>query len=138
MTEQPQSRINIAFTSAGEEAARRVLVRLPIGTLADVARVAIAFALREGTPAERPTDFGIANGANYNVGSIDPSGELRSAVRALRPDHDGDPNRVLETFMTVGALAIDAKVSTGEVLSVKDLLSVVAAGADTLDAEAGS
>ena len=105
-----QNRINIAFTPAGEAAARRILDRLPIGGVVDIARVSIAFALREGAATERPTDFGIANGANYNVGSVDPGGELRSALQALRPELEGDPNRVLETLMTIGALAIDTMI----------------------------
>src|SRR4051812_43893992 len=108
MTEDSQqNRRNIAYTQPGEAAAKRILDRLPLGTIMDVARVAIAYAIREGIDLDRPTDFGIANGANYNIGSIDPGGAVTATLQALRPDLQGDPHRVLETLMTVGALAID-------------------------------
>jgi len=115
-------RVNIAFTEAAEEAARRLVNRFPFAALVDTARVGAAFALREGMSLSRPEDFGPANGSNFNVGSVDPGGDLRDLLVALHPQIQEDPYRVLETLMSQGVLAIDERVASGEILSLRDLM----------------
>jgi len=117
-------RVNIAFTEAAEEAARRLVNRFPFAALVDTARVGAAFALREGMSLSRPEDFGPANGSNFNVGSVDPGGDLRDLLVALHPQIQEDPYRVLETLMSQGVLAIDERVASGEILSLRDLMGV--------------
>ncbi len=116
-------RVNIAFTPEAEEAGRRLVDRFPFGGLVDVARVGVAFALREKLPVERDERFGPANGSNYNVGSIDPQGELRELLLALYPEITEDPYRVIETLMSVGTLELDRRVAAGEILSLRDLIA---------------
>ena len=116
-------RINIAFTPASEQAARRLVDRFPFASPLEVARVGAAFALREKLPLTRPDDFGPANGSNYNVGSIDPQGELRDLLVALHPEIDEDPYRVVETLMSVGTVELDKRVAAGRVLSLRDLIT---------------
>ncbi|WP_134046256.1 hypothetical protein [Amycolatopsis arida] len=89
----------------------------------DVARVGIAYALRFRMPLERPADFGSANGSNFNVGSVDPQGELRDLLLALHPDLHEDPYRVFETLMSVGVIALDDRVAVGEIRTLRDLLA---------------
>lgn len=123
-TARAGGRVNIAFTEAAEEAARRLVNRFPFAALVDTARVGAAFALREGMSLSRPEDVGPANGSNYNVGSVDPGGELRDLLLALHPHIEEDPYRVLETLMSQGVLAIDERVASGEILSLRDLMGV--------------
>lgn len=117
-------RRNIAFTPTATVAAKRLQDRFPFEDLIDVARVATAYALREDTSLTRPADFGSANGSNFNVGSVDPKGELRDLLLALYPEIDEDPYRVVETLMTLGAIALDDRLAAGEVLSLSDLIGV--------------
>lgn len=120
---RPTSRVNIAFTPAATAAARRLKERFPLEDLVDVARVGTAYALRAGLSLTRAADFGSANGSNFNVGSVDPQGELRDLLLALHPEIEEDPYRVVETLMSVGTVALDEQVSAGEVLSLRDLIS---------------
>jgi hypothetical protein len=115
-------RTNIAYTLTGEQAARRLVDHFPFAGLQDVARVATAFALRENLSLARPEDFGSANGSNAHVGSVDPQGELKDLLLALHPEIDEDPYRVIETLMSVGAIELDRRVATGQILSLRDLI----------------
>lgn len=126
-------RVNIAFTKPATQAAQRFIERFtftevseqtdPDLDLVDAARIAVAFALREGLPLTRPDGFPPANGSNWNVGSVDQGGELRDLLLALHPELDEDPHRVLETLMSVGMLAIDELVAGGEIYSLGTLIS---------------
>lgn len=118
-----RQRVNIAYTIAAEAAARRLINQFPFSNLVDVARVGVAFAVRQQLPLVRPADFGSANGSNFNVGTVDPNGELRDILLALHPGLTEDPYRVIETLMSVGTLDLDEKVSSGEVLSLRDMLA---------------
>jgi len=121
-TPRTSGRTNIAYTQAGEQAARRLVDQFPFAGLQDVARVATAFALREKFSIDRPEDFGSANGSNAHVGSIDPQGELKDLLLALHPEIDDDPYRVIETLMSVGAIELDRRVAAGQILSLRDLI----------------
>src|SRR5215469_2197580 len=113
------SRANIAFTEAATAAARRLKDRFHFDDLVDVARVGIAYALRENLPLVRPEDFGSANGSNFGIGSVDRGGEIRDLIQALHPEIDEDPYRVAETLMSLGAIALDMHTASGEVLSLR-------------------
>lgn len=121
-------RRNIAFTPTATAAAKRLQERFPFEDLIDVARVATAYALREKMPLARPADFGSANGSNFNIGSVDPKGELRDLLLALHPEIDEDPYRVVETLMSLGAISLDKRLALGEVLSLRDLIGAEGAG----------
>lgn len=115
-------RVNIAFTRHVEPAVRRLQEAFHLASLLDVAKLAIAYALREDIPLERPGDFATASGVNYNIGSIDPQGELRSLLLALHPELADDPYRVLETLMNEGARRLDGELSAASILTLRDLL----------------
>lgn len=130
-TPTPRGRINIAFTVAATQAADRVIERFAVMHTGgshnldrvDLARIGVAYALRAGHSLHRPDNFGSASGTNLNVGSVDPGGELRDLLRALHPELDDDPYRVMETLMTTGVLAIDKEVSSGAIYSLKTLIA---------------
>lgn len=117
------SKKNMAFTGAAEAAAKRLKDHFRLTDVLDAGRLGIAYALREGLPLGRPSDFGAINGSNYNVGSVDPDGELRDLLLALVPNLDEDPYRILETLMNVGTLRLDAEVACASILSLRDLIS---------------
>jgi hypothetical protein len=116
-------RVNVAFTQAVEPVARRLQARLRMPNLMDVGRIAVAFAVRQNLPLTRPSDFGPASNANYNVGSLDPGRDLRGLVLALHPELTDDPYRVIETLMNVGTVELDRQVSAGIIVSLQDLLA---------------
>lgn len=122
VTPSPSGRVNIAFTEPGAQAARRLVDRFPFAELIDAARIGIAYALREQVSLDRPSDFGSATGSNFNVGSVDPGGELRDLLIALHPEINEDPYRILETLMSLGVLALDERVAAGQILSLRDLI----------------
>lgn len=117
------SRVNIAFTTPATEAAKRLQERFPFDDLVDVARVGVAYALRARLPRTRTADFGSANGSNFNVGSVDPKGELRDLLLALHPEIEEDPYRVVETLMSLGTIALYEQVTAGEVLSLREMIA---------------
>jgi hypothetical protein len=116
-------RKNVAFTQTVEPVARRLQARLRLSTLMDVGSIAVAFAVRQDLPLDRPSDFGPASNANYNVGSLDPGRDLRGLVLALHPDLKEDPYRVIETLMNVGTLELDRQINAGTIVSLQDLLA---------------
>lgn len=116
-------RVNVAFTQTAEPVARRLQTRLRLPSLMDVARIAAAYALRQDLPLTRPDDFGSASSANYNVGSIDPGGQMRGLLLALHPELADDPYRVLETLINLGTLELDRQISEGKIVSLQDLVS---------------
>ena len=116
------SRVNIAFTEDATAAARHLCNLFSFEDLKDVARIGAAYALRAGLPLTRPADFGSASGSNFNVGSVDPQGELRDLLGALHPENDEDPYRVIETLMSAGAIRIAAQVDEGEIRTLRDLI----------------
>jgi hypothetical protein len=122
-TDGGPERVNVAFTQAVEPVARRLQARLRMPTLMDVARIAIAFAVRQDLPLDRPSNFGPASKANYNVGSLDPGRDLRGLVLALHPELTDDPYRVIETLMNVGTLELDRQVNAGTIISLQDLVA---------------
>lgn len=129
---RPAGRVNIAFTKDATDAAKRFIERFtfteaswrgePDLDLVEAARIGAAYALREGLPLTRPDDFGPANGSNFNVGSVDPGGELRDLLLALHPDLDDDPYRVLETLMSAGICALDERIAAGEIHSLRTVI----------------
>lgn len=127
-TAHATGRVNIAFTPAAESAARRLQEHFSFANLVDVARLGVAYALRQKMPLARPDDFGSASGSNFNIGSVDPQGELRDLFRALHPEIDEDPYRVIETLMSVGAVALDEQVTGGDVHSLRDLITAPVKG----------
>jgi hypothetical protein len=116
-------RVNVAFTQAAEPVARRLQARLRLPSLMDVARIAAAYALRRGLSLARPDDFGSASSANYNVGSIDPGGQMRGLLLAVHPELADDPYRVLETLINIGTLELDQQIAEGHIVSLQDLVA---------------
>ncbi|WP_018254412.1 hypothetical protein [Salinispora mooreana] len=113
----------MSFTAAAESAAKRVKDHFNLPDALDAGRLGLAYALREKLPVERPADFGALSGTLYNIGSVDPEGELRDLLLALRPELSEDPYRVIETLLNIGTISLDNQIATAAVLSLRDLLN---------------
>lgn len=115
-------RVNIALTGRAEIARDEIQMRFPFREKQQLVRLGLAYAIRQGIEPERGEGFGRAgDGQNMNVGSFDPTGELRNLVRALYPEHD-DPYFVAETLMSSGLVQLAQDLATGKVTRIADIM----------------
>ena len=89
------------------------------GEMVDAYRFAIAYAIARGvTPPEASTG---KRQTIFNVGTLDPDGTLRAAVRALAPEGATAPYRHAEKLAEWGVLELGAAADAGT-LSIVDLV----------------
>src|SRR5579875_898136 len=84
----------------------------------DAYRLAIAVALAQGL---EPGDA-IGASTTYGVGSLDPDGNFRTAVRALRDDHGGRPAAMMERLAHAGVAKVYEHLHSGK--SLRELLAL--------------
>lgn len=126
MTEQVAGRVNIALTGPAEIAKDAIRERFPFEEGQQVIRVGLAYAIRCELKPVRGSDFGKAgDGQNLNVGSFDPTGDIRALMSALYPD-DLDPYVTAETLMSLGLVTLWADMQSGAVTHFADLMYKVA------------
>lgn len=92
----------------------------------DAAMFAMAYAIGQGIPP------GSSEGTNtiWNVGSLDPDGEIRVLIGNLFPD-TSTPYRLLEFFVNAGLAHMGARMEKEPGMEITDFLSdssVAAAG----------
>jgi len=122
VTEQTAGRINIALTGPAEIAKDGIRRKFPFDEGQQVIRLGLAYAIRCKLEPTRGPDFGKAgDGQNLNVGSFDPSGDLRAMVAALYPDGP-DPYVTAETLMSLGLVRLWRDFQEGAVTSFADLM----------------
>src|ERR1700721_3338600 len=83
----------------------------------DAAMFAMAYAIRQGLHP------GNAEGTNtiWNVGSLDPDGEIRMLIGNLFPE-TATPYRVVESFVNAGLLHIGSRIDKEPGIEITDLL----------------
>lgn len=119
---QSSGRVNIALTGKAEIARDEIQVRFPFREKQQLVRLGLAYAIRLGLEPVRSEGFGRAgDGQNMNVGSFDPTGELRNLVRAFYPDFD-DPFLVAETLMSMGLVQLAQDFASGKVTRLADIM----------------
>lgn len=91
----------IGITRDNLGALQRLITSGQFGSELDAAKFAMAHAIKGGTAAGR------ADGADtkWNVGSVDPTGDLRSLLSAFYPAVD-EPYRLMEYLMNEGLAAL--------------------------------
>lgn len=96
----------IGITKANHGALLKLVQGGQFASELDAAKFAMAYAARNGVAAGR------AEGADtkWNVGSVDPAGDLREMIVSLYPDSD-EPYRLMEYLMNEG---IDALAKSSE------------------------
>ena len=84
----------------------------------DAAMFAMAYAIEQGIRA------GNSEGANtiWNVGSLDPDGEIRVLISNLFPD-TSTPYRLLEFFVNAGLAQIGVRMDKEPGIDITDFLS---------------
>jgi hypothetical protein len=87
----------------------------------DAAMFAMAYAIRQGVHP------GNAEGTNtiWNVGSLDPDGEIRTLIGNLFPE-TSTPYRVVESFVNAGLLHIGSRIDKEPGIEITDLLGEAA------------
>ncbi len=87
----------IGVSPSGEEVLRKVCGGKPFETDLDAARFAVALAITEG-PWPPPK---VETGTKWNVGSFDPSGDLKSVLEMLKGSVE-EPYRTIESLLDAG------------------------------------
>lgn len=122
MTEQAVGRVNIALTGPAEIAKDAIRDRFPFEEGQQVIRVGLAYAIRCELKPDRGDGFGKAgDGQNLNVGSFDPTGDIRALLAALYPDAL-DPYVIAETLMSLGLVRLWSDLQSGTVAHFADLM----------------
>jgi hypothetical protein len=122
VTEQLTSgRVNIALTGPAEIARDEIARKFPAKEKQQLVRLGLAYAIRLGLEPVRDESFGRAgDGQNMNVGSFDPSGELRILIEAFYPEAE-DPYYAAETLMSRGLVQLADDIRQGVVGPLSDI-----------------
>lgn len=132
MSGQQTGRINIALTGPADLAKDAILARFPFPEKTQAIRLGLAYAIRRQLAPVRGDNFGHpGDGQNMNVGSFDPTGEIRALIQALYPDAD-DPYQVAETLMSLGLVALGQEVTEKRVQRLRDILEAPDEGGQVL------
>lgn len=87
----------------------------------DAYRLAVAVALRKELV---PSEAALSRTTAYSAtGTLDPDGQIRAAVLALRTDHDGRPYALVERLAEAGLRDIRTHVESG--LPLREYLQAV-------------
>lgn len=125
MTELSESRKTVSLSASATSSLAALKGRFPFSQDFDAARVGIAFAVAQSITPDRPAGFGPLGETTWNVGSLDPSGNLKELMRSLWPGA-GDPYMVLETLMNLGLVELGKYISENPAVRFSDLLEVSA------------
>lgn len=118
----PTGRINIALTGPAEMAKDEVKKHFTDTEGLTLMRLGLAYAVRCRLPITRDDAIGRpGDGQNVNVGSFDPSGEIRALISALYPDA-GDAYAVAEVLMSRGLIKLEQDLRAGRVSSLADVM----------------
>ncbi len=114
----PEDKKTIGLTGENRSIIERIMDKGFFRDQKDAAMFAMAYAVREGIPP------GTSDGTNtiWNVGSLDPDGEIRVLINNLFPDTP-TPYRLLEFFVNTGLTHIGERMEKDPGLEITDLLA---------------
>ena len=114
MTEDKKT---IGLTAENRSVMERIMDKGFFRDQKDAAMFAMAYAIRQGLHPDN------AEGTNtiWNVGSLDPDGEIRLLIGNLFPD-TSTPYRVVESFVNAGLLQIGFRMDKEPGIEITDLL----------------
>lgn len=125
MTEQTTERRNAALRQRAADSLTEVTSKFPFPDEADALRFAVGYALQAMLPTVAPNDLGPVTNKNWNVASLDPTGDIAALLRILHPEAT-DAYALLETLMNVGLVDLAARLTDDPTLRMRDLLSETA------------
>jgi hypothetical protein len=115
-------RVTISLTSETDAVVGDLCRRFHIKERMDVAKVGFAYGVRVGlVPTAHDRPLGSGTGSTWNVGTLDPGGELRSLVLALYPDSEEDPYLLVEALINRGLVALARGVEADQPVTLTDL-----------------
>jgi hypothetical protein len=85
----------------------------------DAYRLALAIALAQGL---EPAAADVSRKTYVNVGSLDPDGAIKSAVLAVRDDHDDRPVAFMERLAEAGIAKLYEHLESGK--SLREILAL--------------
>jgi hypothetical protein len=103
----------LGLTPAAREQLDDVYAQGGFDDLQDAYRLAVAVALVQGLA---PTDAAPSRNNYVNIGGLDPDGSLRTAVLAIRGDHEERPAAFIERLAEAGIAKIHAHLQEGKAL----------------------
>ena len=103
----------IGITKANHVPLQRLVQSGQFASELDAAKFAMAYAARNGTSPGRADSAD----TKWNVGSVDPSGDLREMIVSLYADSD-EPYRLMERLMNQGIQALAGGTETPDVYGV--------------------
>jgi hypothetical protein len=114
MTEDKKT---IGLTAENRSVMERIMDKGFFRDQKDAAMFAMAYAIRQGLQP------GNAEGTNtiWNVGSLDPDGEIRILIGNLFPE-TATPYRVVESFVNAGLMQIGFRMDKEAGIEITDLL----------------
>jgi hypothetical protein len=118
----PKDKSQPGLTAEAREQLEDIAKRGGFNDMQDAYRLATAVALAEGLS---PADASESRTTYLNIGSLDPDGSLRSAVLAIRDDHDYRPVALIERLAEAGIARIHSHLDGGK--SLRELLATYAA-----------
>lgn len=129
MSEDASDKTQVGLTDEAREQLAEIAEEGGFGDRQDAYRLAVVVALAEKL---EPTDAG-ASRVNYlGVGSLDPDSHLRTAVLAVRDDHEGKPAAFIERLAEAGIARIHQHLHAGK--PIRDLLAKYQAPSESEDA----
>ena len=105
----------IGITRGNLGALQRLVTSGHFGSELDAAKFAMAYAIKKGATAGRSDSAD----TKWNVGSVDPDGNLRAMLLAFYPEEE-EPFRLMEYLMNVGLTNL-----AGSDKSMPDVYNVV-------------
>ncbi len=101
------------LTAEAREQLEEITKRGGFNDMQDAYRLATAIALAEQLP---PADPSASRTTYLNIGSLDPDGNLRNAVLAVRDDHDDRPVALIERLAEAGIARLHTHIEQGKPL----------------------
>jgi hypothetical protein len=113
----PEDKKTIGLTLESRSVMERIMDKGFFRDQKDAAMFAMAYAIKQGLhPANAESTNTI-----WNVGSLDPDGEIRVLIGNLFPDAS-TPYRVVESYVNAGLLHIGSRMDNEPRVEITDLL----------------
>ena len=115
-------RVTISLTSETDAIVDELCRRFHVKERMDIARVGFAFGVRAGImPTAHDRPLGSGTGSTWNVGTLDPGGELRSLTQALYPGNADDPYLLVESLINRGLSLLAQRVESDQPITLTEL-----------------
>lgn len=128
------TRATLQLTERADEIATQLKASLGFDDKADVARLALGYAVASGISPQRDAEgLGPLKGTTYGIRTLDREGEMEGLFRALHPDYRED---VGEAFHVLVNRGLEALADQPTPYSISELLATLLASIEAGSAPA--